>query len=245
MKWVSHIYGNHERRLDQINGASTPLSQARLPCGFSPQWKKFLAVTMYSGMFLLPIAPLLLAQSAKYYAPRKIFFHRHEALAFFLVLIFTFSYIQTQSLQLPCMENFFYNTGLGPVVLKDTVELSMLPNSYFNVRALLAGAVLDQPCLRPVHCRTANNPVHSFRKEIFSKRSGCARSILPDALTVRRLIYTFLLVNVYMFDRYVILLSLMTVLMCAISMKDSILPLKKKWSMLCVVALDSVPGFSM
>jgi len=242
--WINYTYGSSGRFMNRMNHDVINYLKEGYHEGFSHQRENFLNITMYCGLFMLPVLPILAIGSARIFENGSFYRHRTKILATLILLASVFSYLQTESLQLPNLDNIFYNTGLGPVVLRDTNILKMKPHSFIeatffwrslSVLSMATGlyllVVLTFQCILSIK--------KSFRKE------AEASDIFYQLLYCAAIIYIFLLVNEYIFDRYILLLTLLIILMLGVSMKDLLGSLKMKWYALSLVILFPIVVFNV
>jgi hypothetical protein len=244
LHWINHTYGSSGRFMNRVNFDVLNYYKIGYYEGFSHQRENFLKIVMYCGMFMLPVFPILVVASPPIFAHGGLYNHRKKISASLIALAFIFACLQTESIQLPNLENFFYNTGLGPVLLRDVSILKMKPHSFFeaplfwrsfSVLSMTAGLYL----LSILSFKFISTLKPSFRKETDVK------DIFYQLLYCAAMIYIFLLVNEYIFDRYILLLTLLIILMLAVSLKDNFGILNKKWYALSLIILLPIVVFTV
>jgi hypothetical protein len=242
--WINHTYGSSGRFMNRINLDVVNYLKAGYHENFSHQRQNFLKIVMYCGLFMLPVLPILAGGSSQIFANESLYNLRKKISVTLVVLAAAFSYLQTESLQLPNLENFFYNTGLGPVLLRDVSILKMQPHSFIeapffwrslSVISMAAGLYL----LCVLTFKFIITIKKSFRKE------ADLHDVFYQLLYCAAIIYIFLLVNEYIFDRYILLLTLLIIFMFAVSLKDKLRTLKKKWYALSLIILLPIVIFSV
>jgi hypothetical protein len=195
-------------------------------------------------MFLIPVIPILFIYSKNYLNNGSGYRYKKKFFLLFILSIAALSFFATKNLQVPGMGNIFYNTGLGPVVLPDMFDSELHPHSYH-------AAPLFWRTLSFVSMFTGlyvvvlftTKFVFTFRKSLRKKTDTA--DVFYQHLFCSALIYVFLLVNVFMFDRYLLILIPMLVMMMAVLLKDSFHMIKRKWYFISVFILIPVIFFDV
>lgn len=233
---------------DHVNGVIDILKN-KLSSGYShhyiEQRNNIKIILLYSGVFILPLLPIILYMSRKALIEninyileegglkalrsKKGFQVAVNGLYILLVFLFgLFSFIYTSDFNVPCIENVLYNLGLGPIVLYDTFILK-INLAHFEVSPIF---------WRWISCLgfftslilVFNIIVYYVVAIIRSRRGMNSRDgLLFQLLLYISIVYAFLLINVYMFDRYIIALIPLQLLMLTIAGKNQIHYMKNNY----------------
>lgn len=231
--WLNSIYGHrqdvsgaNERLLDTIKYSYQSL--------FFPQINCTLIIIMYTGLFLLPIFPIatiLLIKKFKKW---------NKKIAWPLAaIVTTLLTAYAWSNPIPCIENVLYNTGLGPILLHDTFilkkNMEILTISPLFWQALSIAGMLTGSCLFTLL-------ISAFISTVRGKQSDISASARQNfqLLFCAGLFYIILLINVYIFDRYIVALASLTLAMTVIMTKDMLMEIKRHWYIIGFLLLAPV-----
>jgi len=226
---------------------------------FFPQIKNTIIVTMYLGLFILPAFPLLLLLSPKAISKIKNQFHTstfresasmkkisfsNKYIYSVIFIIILFSYYFTSKYQITCLENIIYNLGLGPLLLHDTFILKANLNDFeispqifrwISFFSLLTGLSIFLICI--------SNFILTIIKSLKGNNSKTDQFF--QLLFCSSVIYTFLLVNIYMFDRYILALVPMVLIMFTLIVYDIINKIQIKSYLLCYILIGAMLLFAV
>jgi len=246
----------------QVNKVNQMLEQftAGYKSWYFPQIKNTIIVTMYIGLFILPVFPVLLFLSPKAISHiknqfhtatlrkstsmKKINFNINYVNSVIFIIIILFSYYFTSKYQITCIENIIYNFGLGPLLLHDTFilkvnlkdfEISPQIFRWISFFSLLTGLTIILIC------------ISNFILTIFKSLKGNNSKIdqFFQLLFCSSVIFCFLLVNLYMFDRYIITLVPMVLIMFTIIAYDIINKIQIKSYLLCYILIGAMLLFEV
>jgi hypothetical protein len=256
MMWVNTKFSNPEL-VNEVNQNLIERLKAGIPYLFPYQRKTLLIVIMYVGVFVLPLLPLLILTAlpivrlikARWLQvfpflsgnKKNLFFYGQYILIAGAIL---FSYIFTRSNPVTSIQNVLYNCGLGPLLFRDTSLLRLniegfeIPLSIFRVisfTGMLASILLL--------FFFVSFFIISLKKSY--KETATARDKFFQLLFISSAIYLFLLVNVPIFDRYILVLVPMALLMYAIILMEITKPMQVKyfvvsWVMVALIVVFEV-----
>jgi hypothetical protein len=223
MQWLNGMYGNPQH----VNGVNSALLE-RLKFGFGraflPQVLNAFVVIMYIGFYCIPLVPLIYSiirdgmsdfiagrtnAPAGWLAVKK---RRKRMVVVFIFTVALLSVAGALHYKFPCIENVIYNTGLGPILLHDTFILKVNLSGFqtplfFPFLFALAGFAMGLTCVSILVLKFWM----TLRKSI--RKTATSTEIFYQFLFTAALLYIFLLVNVYMFDRYVLVFVPMGLMM--------------------------------
>jgi hypothetical protein len=252
MHWLNGHFANPEH----VNGVTDNLLH-HLKDGFrnfyAAQITTVGIVFMYAGFFMLPMTPLILSSNKKLFTAnlhalqaefrfsflndQNIIRSRINAVYHILLIVFAvFSILFAARLPIPSIENIFYNFGLGPVLLYDTFilkinisgqEISSLFFKVLSFAGLFTSLWLFFNILLffLLTIKRARKGTETRHELFFRLLFYCAIS------------YTVLLANVYIFDRYILFLVPLLLMMFAIAGNHFIHSISRRYYMMSIALI--------
>jgi len=240
LSWLNSKFANPEH----VNGVNQKLIE-NIKAGthdfFLHQRQMMVIIFMYVGVFLLPMLPIFLITAPKIILSfknklrvafpflsgnsRKLFSYINYVL---IIIVILFSYSFTKQNPVGSIENVLYNFGLGPLLFHDTFLLKInlesleIPSYLFRwvsfIGLLLAVLLI----------------VFFIIYFALTLRKSFAATATPkdkffQLLFISGVTYIFLLTNVYLFDRYILVLVPITLMMLFIIIAETVETIKLKY----------------